>query len=148
MNPDGLFRGERTNWNNVDLNRNFPSATWSPDFVKPYNNPGQLPASEPETVLIANAIEEYKPGLIIQMHQPFNAIYPDDNVPAVLADKMSEISGFPVSHDIGYETPGSLGSLRSYSDYEVYGITYELCRIDREPDYRKITKSLLEAINY
>jgi len=148
MNPDGLLKGERTNWNKVDLNRNFPSATWSPYYLKPYNNPGRLPASEPETVLIANAIEDYRPELIIQMHQPFNALYPDDEVPSGLADKMSEISGVPVSHDLGYETPGSLGSLKPFLGYKAYGITYELGRIDREPDYDKVTESLVEAINY
>lgn len=148
INPDGLFKGERTNWNNVDLNRNFPSATWSPYYLKPYNNPGRLPASEPETVLLANAIDEFRPGLIIQMHQPFNAIYPDDNVPADLAEKMSEISGIPVLHDIGYDTPGSLGSLKPFLDFKTSGITYELCRIDREPDYNRIIESLIAAINY
>ena len=148
INPDGLIVGRRTNGRKVDLNRNFPSKTWSPDYVKFYNNPGKLPASEPETVLTANAIEEYRPDLIIQMHQPFNTLYPDDKVSAELLQKMSEITGIPISNDIGYATPGSLGSFKSSLDYEVDGITYELCDVDREPDYVKITESLIEAINY
>lgn len=148
INPDGLFKGERTNWNDVDLNRNFPSSTWSPYYLKPYNNPGKLPASEPETVLLANAIDEFRPGLIIQLHQPFNAVYPDSDVPAGLAEKISEISGIPLLYDIGYETPGSLGSLKPFLNFKTSCITYELCRIDREPDYSRITDSLVAAINY
>jgi len=148
MNPDGLIKGRRTNGRKVDLNRNFPTKTWSPEYVKFYNNPGKLPASEPETVLIANAIEDYKPDLIIQMHQPFNALYPDDEVPAELLNKMSEITGIVISKDIGYATPGSLGSYKSSLSYKAHEITYELGEIDREPDYDKIIKSLIEAINY
>jgi predicted deacylase len=148
VNPDGLLKGRRTNGRKVDINRNFPTATWSPDFVKEYNNPGKLPASEPETVILANAIEDYRPDIIIQMHQPFNTLYPDDKTPDELINKMSEITGLPISDDIGYATPGSLGSYKSSSGYEVSGITYELGEVDMEPDYDKVTESLIEAINY
>lgn len=148
INPDGLIKDRRTNGRKVDLNRNFPAENWSQEYTKDYNNPGKLPASEPETVVIANAIEDYKPDLIIQMHQPFNALYPDDNTPAGLLKKMSEITGLPVLDDIGYPTPGSLGSYKSSMHSGIQGITFELCEIDREPDYEKITQSLIEAINY
>ncbi len=148
LNPDGLVMVRRTNGRGVDINRNFPSETWSPEYVKEYNNPGRLPASEPETLLIANIIEEYRPQRIIQMHQPFNMLYPDKGTPVELVNKMSAISGIPVGDDVGYPTPGSLGSYKSILDYEVYGITFELGRIDREPNYRKIIESLIEAVNY
>lgn len=148
LNPDGLIKGRRTNGRKVDINRNFPTESWSPEYVKYYNNPGRLPASEPETVLLANSIDDYRPNLIIQMHQPFNTLYPDDKTPAKLVEKMSEITGLPISHDIGYATPGSLGSFKSGLEYEIHGITFELCDIDREPDYEKITEALIEAINY
>lgn len=148
INPDGLIRKRRTNGRRVDINRNFPADNWSTEYKKKFNHPGELPASEPETIIIANAIEKYKPYLIIQMHQPFNAIYPEKNTSAQLAKKMSEVSGFPVSDDIGYHTPGSLGSYGSALDYKVQGITYEMGSIDYEPDYDKVTRSLIEAINY
>lgn len=148
LNPDGLIKGRRTNGRKVDINRNFPTPSWSPEYIKEYNNPGKLPASEPETVLIANAIDDFRPDLIIQMHQPFNTLYPDDKTPAKLVEKMSEITGLPISDDIGYPTPGSLGSFKSGLEYDVQGITFELCDIDREPEYDKITEALIEAINY
>lgn len=148
LNPDGLMKGRRTNGRKVDINRNFPTATWSFDYAKFYNNPGKLPATEPETVLVANLLEEFRPKLLIQMHQPFNGLYPDSRVPEDLLKKMSEIAEIPVSFDIGYQTPGSLGSLKATFDYEIYGITYELCAVDTEPDYEKVTASLIEAINH
>ena len=148
LNPDGLMKGRRTNGRKVDINRNFPTESWSPDYIKYYNNSGKLPASEPETVLIANAIEDYKPDMIIQLHQPFNTLYPDSRTPLELVKRMSEITGIPISNDIGYETPGSLGNYKTSVSDTIYGITYELCPIDREPDYKIIIKSLIEAINY
>lgn len=148
INPDGLIKGRRTNGRKVDINRNFPTENWSTEYKKKYHNPGKLPATEPETVIIANAIEKYRPDLIIQMHQPFNAIYPEKNTSAELAKKISEISGFPIEDDIGYHTPGSLGSYGLAMDYKVQGITYEMGSIDYEPDYNKVTQSLIEAINY
>ena len=148
LNPDGLLKGMRTNGRGVDINRNFPTATWSFEYAKPHNNPGKLPASEPETVLLANLIEETRPELLIQMHQPFSGLYPDSKVPPDLLKIMSGITGLPVQVYIGYETPGSLGSLKSTFNFKIYGITYELCAIDTEPDYNIITLSLIEAINH
>jgi len=148
LNPDGLISGRRTNGNRVDINRNFPADNWSQEFKKKYNNSGNLPASEPETVLIVNAIENYKPALIIQMHQPFNVLNAETNTSAELTAIMSKITGLPVVENIGYSTPGSLGSYHTALDYKVQGITVELCSIDREPDYKKVIESLIEAINY
>ena len=107
-----------------------------------------MPASEPESVLIVDAIENYSPDLIIQMHQPFNTIYPDINVNTDLIQIMSDVTGIEISYNIGYDTPGSLGSYKSSLNYDACEITFELCGIDREPDYGKITESLIEAINF
>jgi protein MpaA len=148
INPDGLSKGTRVNARGVDINRNFPGSTWSSDFIKSYNNPGSHPASEPETAALMKLIEKYKPNMIIQMHQPFNAIYPSPNTPAELMDKMSDLSGLPVIDDIGYPTPGSLGNYRVAQDYDIIGITFELCDIDMEPEYHKITAALFTAVNY
>jgi len=148
INPDGLLKGTRVNGRGVDINRNFPGPTWSKDFTKSYNNPGTHPASEPETAALIELIEKNKPNMIIQMHQPFNALYPASNAPAELMKQMSEISELPVSDDIGYPTPGSLGNYRKAQNYEIIGITFELCDVDIEPEYHKIVAALFVAINF
>jgi succinylglutamate desuccinylase len=148
MNPDGLEKGTRMNGRDVDLNRNFPTETWSPDSVSLHNNPGELPASEIETVLLSNLIEDCRPDMIIQLHQPLIGLYPDEGTSPDLLRTMSDIADIPVVSDIGYKTPGSLSSLKSTFDFNVQMITYELCSIDEEPSYGKIIMSLLEAINY
>jgi len=148
LNPDGLQLGTRTNGNQIDINRNYPSSTWSSDFIKSYNNSGPEPVSEPETLTAVEAINTYLPALVIQMHQPFGAIYPDKNTPRHIAERMSGITGYPVLEDIGYPTPGSLGSFVAEHKNKTMCITYELGRIDREPDYDAVTGSLVEAINF
>ena len=148
INPDGLLKGTRVNARGVDINRNFPGTTWSSDFIKSYNNPGTHPASEPETVALIKIIEKYKPNMIIQMHQPFNALYPSSNAPVELMYRMSELSELPVIDDIGYSTPGSLGNYIVSQEHEIIEITFELCEIDIEPEYYKIVAALFTAINY
>ena len=47
-NPDGLAAATKNNARDVDLNRNFPSETWTRDHAPGYD-PGAAPLSEPET---------------------------------------------------------------------------------------------------
>ena len=148
INPDGLMRGTRTNSRGVDLNRNFPSSTWRAEYVKSYNNPGKLPASEPETVLMVNAIFNCRPWLIIQVHQPFGNLYLSEGVPEDLYEQMSRLSGLGIEFDIGYDTPGSLGSYAAMDEIDIPVITLELGPVYAEPDYGRINLSLLEAVNY
>lgn len=148
INPDGLMRGTRTNANRVDINRNFISDTWTQDYGKEHNNPGKFPASEPETVLIINAIHDYSPWMTIQVHQPFAAIYPSNRVDEKLYENMSALSGLPVKFSVGYDTPGSFGSYTDREDLAIPGITFELGSIFEEPDYDRINLALLEAANY
>lgn len=80
-NPDGLLqsRSSRVNQNKVDLNRNFISA---PDFPEPLVHwkkkarersryyPGQSPLSEPESRVIHQLIDEYRPDIVVSVHAP------------------------------------------------------------------------------
>ena len=147
LNPDGLARKTRTNARNVDLNRNFPTRTWSPEFVNDHNNSGPVPASEPETVLISNLIEAKRPDFILQLHQPFNAIYPEKGMSRDIVARMSQISDLPVCDDIGYQTPGSLAGIRETLGFKTDMVTLELCPIDKEPHYGKVIMAILEAVN-
>ena len=54
-------------------------------------------------------LEEYKPDFILSFHAPFEVVNFDG--PCELeAQKISELSGYPVQKDIGYPTPGSFGT--------------------------------------
>lgn len=148
INPDGLINGTRTNAHNIDINRNFPAPTWEAVYKKSFNNPGRIPGSEPETVMLVNAIFDYKPWLVIGVHQPFGKLYPSQGVPEDLYKNMSKISGYGIKFDIGYETPGSLGGYISEESRAIPSITFEIGPIDIEPDYDAITYAYLEAANY
>ena len=84
VNPDGFLRytsGTRTNYNKVDLNRNFDTPEWSEKALKIWKSkygsqrryfPGDKAASEPEIVFQKWLIDEYKPAKILSVHAPLN----------------------------------------------------------------------------
>lgn len=114
LNPDGLQNGTRTNANGVDLNRNFPTSNWGEDTSGAGENPkdyycGKSPASEIETQFVIDIIEKYHPKLILTLHAPYKIVNYDG--PATeIAQKISDIIGYPVEKSIGYPTPGSFGT--------------------------------------
>lgn len=108
LNPDGLISGTRVNANGVDLNRNFPTKSWTPDASGKRYYPGKEPASEPETQAIISLIERFPPELLISIHVPLGCINwdgPAENIAKIMARS----NGYPLRSDIGYPTPGSLG---------------------------------------
>ena len=139
LNPDGLVLKTRQNANGVDLNRNFPSKSWTPipqasknkSSNSPYY-PGIGPASEPETKAIINLLKKYYFKTVIGIHT--NHFIENPNPPMVnydgkhsleLANKISKVSNLPVHKDVGYPTPGSLGGYIGI-DLNKISITIEL----------------------
>jgi len=124
VNADGLSIGTRANGVGVDLNRNFPAKTWRAEARGARYFPGKKPLSEPETLALVELIEEWHPALIISIHAPLNCINWDGPAEGV-ARAMAEASAYALCEDIGYATPGSLGSYAG-KDRNLPTVTLEL----------------------
>jgi murein peptide amidase A len=117
-NPDGMLRGTRGNGRGVDLNRNFPTSNWSPDPVcyKSRANdardialsPGAEPASEPETRSLLALLERLKPRAVVSLHAALACI--DDAGGSHLGRQLAARCALPLITEIGYPTPGSMGT--------------------------------------
>jgi murein peptide amidase A len=108
LNPDGLARGRKNSARDVDLNRNFPAASFSARHTPGYF-PGTHPLSEPETSALATLIDHEKIAAVVAVHAPFACINYDGPA-AAWAGRVAAACGWPARADIGYPTPGSLGS--------------------------------------
>lgn len=109
FNPDGFLNFKRGNGRNVDLNRNMPTKDWSAEYSEIKYYPGASASSEPETKIMLTLLSDYKPDFIISFHswKPMINI----NGPArPYAEKMKKKLNMEIVEDIGYPTPGSLGT--------------------------------------
>ncbi len=108
-NPDGFKASTRRNANQIDINRNFPTRNFRSHRLARRYNPGRLAASEPETRAILKVADEYHPDLIITFHGDLNCVN-YDGPGAEVAARIGAGNGMPVMADLGYDTPGSLGT--------------------------------------
>lgn len=144
VNPDGLVRGQRTNANGVDINRNFPTKNWRAHYSERRYCPGRNPASEPETKAITKLLTKYKPDKIITIHEPLHMINYDG--PAKQwANEMAKYNRYSVKPYIGYKTPGSLGSYAG-KERHIPVISLELPRISIKNAWKRNREALLVAI--
>ena len=108
----------------MDLNRNFPTKNWESGEPGDYYG-GKTPASEEETKFVISLVGKYEPKAILTLHSPYKIVnydggggkynrgkYNGDNYnpSKELAEKISDIIGYPAEEDIGYPTPGSFGT--------------------------------------
>ena len=132
LNPDGMALNRRTNSNNVDLNRNFPTKNWGEnkgenatcdDETSNYYG-GVSAGSEIETKFVIEVIKEYSPKIILTLHSPYKVVNYDGPAKEI-AEKISEIIKYPIEESIGYPTPGSFGTY-SGMERKIPTITLEL----------------------
>jgi len=124
LNVDGFSERKRTNGAGVDLNRNYPSSDWSPDFPKDRYFPGPKAASEPEIQAVVQLIAEFQPRLIIHCHSWHPCVVYAGEPGRKDAERLGAACGYEVRDDIGYPTPGSL-SQYAWGDLKIPVICIE-----------------------
>jgi predicted deacylase len=111
LNPDGTAAQSRGNANGRDLNRNWPASNFDPDAAG-----GPAPLSEPETRALARDLRAFDPHVVVVLHSiasgPLvNYDGPAETLAAAFAEAARAADGrWQVKRDLGYPTPGSLGS--------------------------------------
>ena len=138
LNPDGLAANTRTNARGVDLNRNFPASNWAATYRH-----GTAPESEPETRVVVDLIKRFEPTRILSIHSPLDCVNYDGPAHS-LAASIAQVTPYPLRADIGYPTPGSLGSYAGH-DLRMPTITLELAKNEREARAWKRTRQGLLA---
>lgn len=126
FNLDGVIKCQRGNSLGIDLNRNLPTKDWTSEVAKPEYNPGPEACSEPENKALVKWLDENKPHIIYSMHswKPLLNVNGDIHPEAQVIQKAT---GYEIHEDIGYPTPGCLGT---YTGLEgnTPTLTYEIQR--------------------
>ncbi|TAH39370.1 MAG: hypothetical protein EYC70_00885 [Planctomycetota bacterium] len=106
LNPDGSARGTRGNARGIDLNRNWPASNFA--LARDH---GPRPLSEPECAAVHQDLLAFAPDLVLVFHSTEDGPFINYDGPAAeLAAAFAHASGWPVQAELGYPTPGSLGS--------------------------------------
>jgi protein MpaA len=99
-NPDGYSASSRTNSNNIDLNRNYPTFDWTSGIYLPGNvfletGGGSNALSEPESVALANYTTSIRPRVVLTIHAKGRAVFANDAGDSkTIADVYASKSGF------------------------------------------------------
>ena len=125
FNPEGILNKNRCNSNGVDLNRNLPTKDWSSVAAKPRYNPGPSALSEAENQALVKWLNENPVNVIISLHSWNPMLNTNGDLPE--AEIISKMTGYKIEPDIGYPTPGSLGTYAGL-EKKIPTLTYEIQR--------------------
>lgn len=144
-NPDGVLLKTRGNGHGVDLNRNMPTKDWSPEVKTPRYHPGPSAGSEPENQALMKFIDEKKPVCIISLHSWHPVLNVNGDCRKV-AEVLAQMTGYKIDDDIGYPTPGCLGTWAGLERTSPT-LTYEIERGQNIPSILKMhIPAILEAL--
>ncbi len=151
-NPDGMTLGTRGNANGVDLNRNFPTSNWTAEMVGSRSileaprdtllSPGTVGGSEPEIQAILRLVQQLNPQSILSMHAPIACV--DAPARSTLVDSLCQCFNLPWLADIGYPTPGSLGTW--CKEHSLECVTLELPRMSLEMLFERYGASFADVL--
>jgi protein MpaA len=177
VNPDGFFTypPKRTNWNGVDLNRNFPTKTWPvsgySEWYKGRNRdprkfPGFFANSEQGTRFQSDLIEKFHPDKIISIHAPLgfldldfdhmhlkkktlNDLTENQRKAQEIAKVISKSASNYKIKDFGFY-PGSLGNYAG-NERSIPTITLELKSSNpnfAEKFWKEFSPGIIQALKY
>ncbi len=126
FNIEGVLLKTRGNHRGVDLNRNLATQDWSAEVKTPRYHPGSHAMSEPENHGLANYIAEKKPQLILSLHSWHPVLNVNGDCKKV-AEVLHKLTGYKIDDDIGYPTPGCLGTYAGL-ERKCPTLTYEIQR--------------------
>jgi len=126
FNLDGVLALSRVNGNGVDLNRNLPTNDWNPKAFDPKYPPGPKANSEPENQALVKFLEKEKPKFILSLHS-WNPLLNVNGACMPEAEEISRLTGYVIKEEIGYPTPGCLGTYAGL-ERNMPTLTYEIQR--------------------
>lgn len=144
VNPDGSAVGARGNGRGVDLNRNWPASNFEPS-----PRHGAAALSEPESRVLWHEIGAFEPDVVVVCHSiargPFvNYDGPAAELAAAFARAAARFDPrWRVEPDMGYATPGSMGSFLGRDR----GIAILTVEFERGHDERSALHSLCAGLS-
>lgn len=136
LNVDGYRDQQRVNSHGVDLNRNLNTTNWTSEHKGKRYFPGSAPLSEPENQFLDSLFQEYPPGFVLSIHSWKPMMNYNGDAKAI-AKFLSAYNQYPVSDDIGYPTPGSLGHYL-VEKYNCPSVTFELPVLNEDKSLQDI----------
>jgi murein peptide amidase A len=140
FNPEGVLLKTRGNSNAVDLNRNLPTKDWSPLAATARYYPGPNALSEKENQALVQFLKTEKIDVIYSLHSWKPMLNTNGDIPE--AQIISQMTGYVIEPDIGYPTPGSLGTYAGFEN-NIPTLTYE---IERDIPFDHILRIHVPAI--